>query len=290
MYLCWFFDFNIKTIRSLKTEKNTDLRILVKRIKIFKHLTVLFAILTPLPLLGIGLRFPYSYIFVALCILLFIAAFVFAFLCRYYTKRSENNVSYLKDLRDKVVAANNSYNKYLADIYANIDIEDCKSNEENKNFNQVAFMNEGIVFSAQGTFTVKKDFNGVKGNHLALQICGTKLLSAPKDYADVLDYENNLFKLNIGYFEDCPLTEENDNGLILPEVDYINKTISFSSGRGYVCDLDTAESDEIDCGELVISEFTENSLNIIFKCIVKYGAADVVFGAVNLTRETRVSD
>ena len=42
-------------------EKNTDLRILEKRIKTFKFLTILFSILTPLPLLGIGLKFPYSY-------------------------------------------------------------------------------------------------------------------------------------------------------------------------------------------------------------------------------------
>ena len=38
---------------------NIDLRLLEKRIKLFKNLTVLFAILTPLPLLGVGLKYPY---------------------------------------------------------------------------------------------------------------------------------------------------------------------------------------------------------------------------------------
>lgn len=271
-------------------EKNTDLRILEKRIKTFKFLTILFSILTPLPLLGIGLKFPYSIFFVALSIIFFIAALTFTFLCRYYVVRLGKNVDYLKDIRDKVVASNRDYNKYLTELFSNIIIKDCGDNEEFKDFDQVAFMNEGIVFSAQGTFTIKKDFKGVKGNHLAMQICGTQLISVPENYDDVLDYENNLFKLNIGYFEDCPLTEENEMGLLLPESDFIQKTISFSSGNGYLCDLDTAENDEIDCGELVISEYTENSLTILFKCIVKFGVADVVCGSVKLTRENRVFD
>ncbi|MCI8500504.1 MAG: hypothetical protein HFE28_07860 [Clostridia bacterium] len=156
--------------------------------------------------------------------------------------------------------------------------------EESKDLNHVAFANEDIVFSAQGTFTVKKDFKGVKGTHLALQICGTELISAPEDYDDVLDYKSNLFKLNIGYFEDSPLTEENKTGLILPETDFINRQIKFSSGKGYVCDLDTAESDEIDFGELEILEYTEDSLTIFFKCLVIEWVSDVVYGKVKLTR------
>ena len=90
--------------------------------------------------------------------------------------------------------------------------------------------------------------------------------------------------MNIGYFEDSPLTEENKTGLILPETDFINRQIKFSSGKGYVCDLDTAESDEIDFGELEILEYTEDSLTIFFKCLVIEWVSDVVYGKVKLTR------
>lgn len=261
-------------------KKITDLLILAKRIKAFKFLTILFAILTPLPLLGIRLKFPYSYIFVALSILFFIAAMVFSFLCRYYMKKAEKSVANLNAVRNKVVGANNVFNTYLSVLYADVNIDDCKE------LNQVTFANEGIAFSAQGRFTVKKDFNGVKGAHLALQISGTELISAPEDYTDVFDYENNLFKLNIGYFEDSPLTEENKTGIILPESSFINKKIKFSSNKGYVCDLDTAESDEIDFGELEILEYTENSLTIFFKCLVIEWVSDVVYGKVKLSLET----
>ncbi len=259
-------------------EKITDLPKLVKRLKTFKFLTILFAVLAPLSLLGVGLKYPYLYIFVALCILFFITALVFSFLYRYYVKKGEKSIADLKDIRDKVVGTNNAFSTYLSVLYTSL------KQEESKDLNHVAFANEDIVFSAQGTFTVKKDFKGVKGTHLALQICGTELISAPEDYDDVLDYKSNLFKLNIGYFEDSPLTEENKTGLILPETDFINRQINFSSGKGYVCDLDTAESDEIDFGELEILEYTEDSLTIFFKCLVIEWVSDVVYGKVKLTR------
>ena len=48
--------------------------------------------------------------------------------------------------------------------------------------------------------------------------------------------------------------------------------------------MDTAESDEIDFGELEILEYTEDSLTIFFKCLVIEWVSDVVYGKVKLTR------
>ena len=72
---------------------NIDLRLLEKRIKIFKNLTVLFTILTPLPLLGVGLKCPYSYCFVALCSLFFVVAITFAVLMRKTDKQIKRTVA-----------------------------------------------------------------------------------------------------------------------------------------------------------------------------------------------------
>ena len=255
---------------------NSDLRLLEKRIKIFKNLTVFFAILIPLSLLGVGLKCPYSYCFVALCGLLLIATVTFAVLVHKTEKQIKRTVAYLKDARDNIVAANKTLIGFLNGAYAALDYK--KSGE----LGFVNFTREGIKFSAEGKFATQKDFKGIKGNHLALQIYGTKMISAPEEYDDVLDYESNLFKLNIGYFDDVPFAEENDSGLILHEKDLTDKGIYFASNNGYCCDLDTAERDEIDYGEFVILEHTEDSLTISFKCMVKCGAADVLYGKVKL--------
>ena len=263
---------------------NIDLRLLEKRIKLFKNLTVLFAILTPLPLLGVGLKYPYSYCLVALCSLFFVAAITFAFLMHKTEKQIKRTVANLKDARDNIVAANNILIGFLNGAYAALDYK--KSSE----IGFVNFTREGIKFSAEGKFATQKGFKGIKGNHLALQIYGTKMISTPEEYDDILDYESNLFKLNIGYFDEVPFAEENNSGLILPEENLTDKGIFFASNNGYCCGLETAESDDIDYGEFVILEHTEDSLTISFKCMVKYGAADVIYGKVKLIRDSQNFD
>lgn len=243
---------------------NIDLRLLEKRIKLLKNLTILFTILTPLPLLGVGLKYPYSYCFVALCGLFFVAAITFAFLMHKTERQIKRTVAYLKDARDNIVAANNILIGFLNGAYAALDYK--KSGE----LGFVNFTREGIKFSAEGKFATQKGFKGIKGNHLALQIYGTKL--------------------NIGYFDDVPFAEENNSGLILPEENLTDKRIFFASNNGYCCNLDTAESDDIDYGEFVILEHTEDSLTISFKCMVKYGAADVIYGKIKLIRDSQDFD
>ena len=263
---------------------NIDLRLLEKRIKLFKNLTVFFAILTPLSLLGVGLKYPYSYYFVALCGLLLIVTITFAVLMHKTEKQIKRTAAFLKDARDNIVAANNTLIGFLNGAYAALNYK--MSGE----LGFVNFTREGIKFSAEGKFATQKDFKGIKGNHLSLQIYGTKMISTPEEYNDVLDYESNLFKLNIGYFDDVPFAEENNSGLILPEENLTDKRIFFASNNGYCCNLDTAESDEIDYGEFIILEHTEYSLTISFKCMVKYGAADVLYGKVKLIRDSQDSD
>ncbi len=263
---------------------NIDLRLLEKRIKLFKNLTVLFAILTPLPLLGVGLKFPYSFCFTALCGLLLTTTVTFAVLMHKTEKQIKRTVANLKDARDNIVAANNILIGFLNGAYAALDYK--KSSE----IGFVNFTREGIKFSAEGKFATQKGFKGIKGNHLALQIYGTKMISTPEEYDDILDYESNLFKLNIGYFDEVPFAEENNSGLILPEENLTDKGIFFASNNGYCCGLETAESDDIDYGEFVILEHTEDSLTISFKCMVKYGAADVIYGKVKLIRDSQNFD
>ncbi len=263
---------------------NIDLHLLDKRIKILKNLTVFFAVLTPLPLLGIGLEFPYSYCFVALSVLFLIATVTFAVLMHKTEKLIKRTVAYLKDARDNIVAANNALSAYLADTYNNINFKELGDS------GYVNFARENLIFSSEGKFTIEKDFNGVEGTHLALQIRGTKIVSKPTDYDDVLDYETYLFTLNVGYFENCPFTEENDSGLILPQEDIIGKSIRFSSNGGYVCNLDSVETDDVERGELLISEMTEESMIISFKCLVECGAADVLYGKIKLIRDPQNSD
>lgn len=263
---------------------NIDLRILEKRIKLFKSLTVLFTVLSPLSLLGIGLKYPYSYCFVALCVLLFAAAVTFAVFMHKTQNQIKRTVAYLQNARDNIVATNNVLTGFLNGAYSALDYKKCGE------LGFVNFTREGITFAAEGKFVIQKDFKRIKGNHLALQICGTKMVSTPEEYDDVLDYESNLFKINIGYFDDCPLAEENDSGLIIPEEDLTGKEIFFASNKSYFCYMETAEEDDIDYGEFVISEHTEDSLTISFKCMVKCGAADVVYGKVKLIRDSQDSD
>ena len=263
---------------------NIDLRLLEKRIKLLHNLTVLFAILTPLPLLGVGMKYPYSYCFVAVSGVLLIVTVTFAVLMHKTEKLIKRTVAYLEDARDNIVAANNALAGYLTATYANINCKECGD------LGYVNFARENLIFSAEGKFSIEKDFNGVKGAHLALQICGTQIVSEPPDYDDVLDYETYLFTLNIGYFEDCPFTEQNDLGLILPKEDLIGKSIQFSSNGGYVCNLDSVETDDVDRGELVISEMNEESMLISFKCLVGYGAADVLYGKIKLSRDLQYYD
>ena len=99
---------------------NIDLRLLEKRIKLFKNLTVFFAILTPLSLLGVGLKYPYSYCFVALCGLLLIAAVTFAVLMYKTEKQIERTAKYLKNARDNIVAANNTLIGFLNGVICGV--------------------------------------------------------------------------------------------------------------------------------------------------------------------------
>jgi|GEM_PF-3230295 len=168
--------------------------------------------------------------------------------------------------------------KRLVKKYKNI------SNADYGELGVVKFVNEGLSFSAEGKYACIKDYNDKEGFHFAFNICGIKLISSPEGYDDIIDYESNLFRINIGYFDDCGLSPENDNGVIVKDVSNLQgKTIHFKEDDGYMCDIETVEMDDIDFGEIEFVEWNEQNPIIKFKCIVGCGVSDIVFGKLRLT-------
>lgn len=156
----------------------------------------------------------------------------------------------------------------------------------------VKFTNEDLTFAATGKYYIEKNFNGKKGYHLAIEISGTELVKTPDDYSDVLDYESNLFKINIGYFDGIALsTPENDNGVILAEDDRLQGvTIYLEQNSGYIFSIDTVESDDVDYGQIKVLEWNSERHIIAFKCIVADGVADVICGKIDLQYDAEAQD
>ena len=171
--------------------------------------------------------------------------------------------------------------KKLHDKYNSI-----KDNEFN-DVNFVSFANEGLKFSAKGKYGCIKDFNGKKGYHLAFSIEGIEMVEKPKDYEDVVNYNELLFLIELGYFDGSLLsTPENDNGIIVKDIDNLQgKTIQIKQDEGYFAYVHTAESDEIAIGEIKFVQWNQNSKILKFKLLVNYGLCDVVVGTVELTED-----
>ncbi len=159
--------------------------------------------------------------------------------------------------------------------------------DEFNDIGYVSFVNEGIKFSAKGKFGCVKDFNGKQGYHLGFYIEGLELVDKPEDYEDIIDYEGLLFNICLGYFEDSLLSQpENDNGIIVSDVSNLEgKAIQIQGHDGYIAHIHTAESDEIDVGEIKFVEWKENSKIIKFKFVVGYGLCDIVVGTIKLTED-----
>ncbi len=192
-------------------------------------------------------------------------------------------ISHINKLKKSKANASvlSQYDKKLLDIYASI------KDDEYNDVNYVSFANEGLKFSAKGKYGCIKDFNGKPGHHLAFSIEGTKMVEKPDDYDDVVNYEDLLFLVELGYFEGFLLsTPENDNGIIVEDVNNLQgKTIQIKQDEGYFAYVHTAESDEIAIGEIKFVEWNENSKIIKFKLLVDYGLSDVVVGTVKLTED-----
>lgn len=171
--------------------------------------------------------------------------------------------------------------KELADKFVSI------KDDEFNDINFVSFANQGLKFSAKGKYGCVKDFNGKPGYHLAFRIEGIKLVEKPDDYEDVVNYEDLLFLIELGYFEGHLLpTSENDNGIIVKDINNLQgKTIQIKQDEGYFAYVHTADSDEIAIGEIKFVEWNENSKILKFKLLVDYGLCDVVVGTVKLTED-----
>ena len=113
------------------------------------------------------------------------------------------------------------------------------------------------------------------------------MVGKPSDYEDVVNYEELLFLVELGYFDGVLLSSsENDNGIIVEDInDLQGKTIQIKQDEGYFAYVHTADSDEVAIGEIEFVKWNENSKIIKFKLIIDYGLCDVVVGTVKLTED-----
>lgn len=156
----------------------------------------------------------------------------------------------------------------------------------------VKFLKEGVEFSAEGKYGCVENFNGQKGFHFGFRIEGTKLVSKPESYEDVMDLEDMLFNIEIGYFEEVLLSDpENDNGVVLNDISNLEgQKIEISKDNGYIAIVNTTDIDEIDYGEIEFVEWNDKSKIIRFKLIVRSGLNDIVVGTVSLTEDEGFDD
>ena len=151
------------------------------------------------------------------------------------------------------------------------------------------FVNEKIKFSIEGKFGYIENFNNKKGYHLAFNISANNLVSTPEDYEDIVNYEDVLFSIDLGYFDGFLLsTPENDNGIIIENVNNLEKQkVLITQNNGYIATVTTAETDDVDIGEIEFVEWNENSKVIKFKIGVFYGLSDIIVGTVNLVEDKK---
>ena len=192
-------------------------------------------------------------------------------------------VSAVKNLKLAESVANNdapSPNKTLLDKYKNANYSG--------NIGYVCFVDSGLKFSARGKFACIKYFNDRSGYHLAFNIIGTQLVCKPDGYDDVLNYEDCLFNIELGYFDGVKLSQpENDNGIVIDDIEHLQgKTIKIRAGSGYVAQIATVECDEIDCGEITFEQWSDTAHVISFKLLASCGVSEVIVGKVNLLEDT----
>lgn len=208
--------------------------------------------------------------------LLIITAALTALFCTLFIV---NVVRYLRnkkiDLYYKTVAETQALVKQFNDRF---DVE----------LGQVCFIHQNLKFTAKGKFACVKDFNGERGYHLAFYIEGTELVSTPENYDDVINYRDTLFTVEIGYFEGNKLSQpENDRGVVVDDVsDLKGKTVKITADGGYIACVRTAETDDIDTGEITFEEWDENSHVIYFKLFVSCGVSDIIVGRLQLPQDT----
>ena len=148
------------------------------------------------------------------------------------------------------------------------------------------FVKEGLEFSVGGKFAVEKDYNGKAGYHLAFRIESNGLTFAPEEYSDVCDYESTGFQIEVGYFDDFPFGDENENGVIVESLSALEgTTLKLRENGGYVLACNTAETDNISCGQITILKWEEEKCVVSFKFAVPCGLNDVVAGTAELIKD-----
>lgn len=222
----------------------------------------------------------------AMVFILYIAFIIAIFLVRFVNSKFRNNQPVESASNESEDFSDLSYtDKKLLKKYAAI------GKDEYNDIGFVSFVNEKITFSAEAKFGYIKDFNNIPGYHLAFTISGTELVSMPEDYDDSMDYEDNLFTVDLGYFDEVLLsTPENDNGIIVDDIENLEgQKIDIQQFKGYVASIKTVESDDIDIGEIRFVKWTKNRKVIKFKLLVGIGLGDIVVGTVELKEDKEAS-
>lgn len=152
------------------------------------------------------------------------------------------------------------------------------------NVGTAKFLKEKLEFKVEGKFAYKKDFKGIPGYHFAFKIKSNEITYMPPNYDNICGYDG--FCAEVGYFEEMPLADENDCGVIVQDLENLqNKTITLDYETGYVFHFTTVEMDDIDYGQITILEFNKDYIIVAFKLAVNCGLNDVVVGTAKLTRE-----
>lgn len=191
------------------------------------------------------------------------------------------NEEVLPEQREKKVSKENYVNRELFEKYSSL------NEEAFPEVGCVSFVEQGIKFSAEGKYGCIENFKGQAGFHFGFQIEGTKLVSTPEDFEDIMDLEDTLFNIEIGYFEGELLSDfENDNGVVLSDISNLEgQKIKIKRDSGYVATVNTTDIDEIDIGEIEFVKWNESSKIIRFKFLVEAGLNDILAGTVNLTED-----
>ena len=162
-----------------------------------------------------------------------------------------------------------------------------KRYNEIKDFGEVgyvSFIQQGVKFSAEGKFSYTKDTNRQPVYRFVFQIEGTKLVSAPDNYEDVLDYANNLFAIEIKHIMSSNSTETENNDNNIDDISSLTgKKLNIAPHKGYTAVIATAELDVVEYGEVTFEQWDDNEHIISFKLMNLLGINDIVVGKVQLS-------
>jgi hypothetical protein len=182
-----------------------------------------------------------------------------------------------------------SYKEALAKIYKIYDNTELPSE-----VGTARFVKHGLEFEVEGRFATAKDADGKGGRRFAFEITATKLTKKPENYDDMYCYEHTDFVISVGYRDGEPFPDDSEEtGVMIPNIsDTEGRIFELNYKSCYDFDISTAETDEMDKGQIKFLNRNDGEQTIAFKFAVSMGLNDVVVGAVSLKedREWRTTE